>query len=245
MNRVLAAPFFVLCTLTLAFSQEIQVNRQNKTIAVIAEESVSVDPEIATVTIGYRSYGSTRDAALNDNLRVSEQVLHALLEANVPKQSIETKKLDLSLVDPDEKWTPEIKKERQFEARQSWNVTVPVSEVDALIETTIQAGANEISGATWTVANPAELQAKASGAALAKARSISEQMAKGLNAKLGDLVYASNKAPSEESRYLEGFWRPPDSHQVWKKWIGDKPKVEIYPEKVNRTATVYAVFSIE
>jgi len=92
MNRALAAPFLILCTISLAASQQIQVSRQNKTIAVIAEESVSVDPEIAVVMIGYHSYGATRDAALSDNLRVSEQVLQALLDANVPKQNIETKK---------------------------------------------------------------------------------------------------------------------------------------------------------
>jgi len=138
-----------------------------------------------------------------------------------------------------------MKKARQFETRQSWNITVPVSQVNALIETMIQAGVNEIDGATWMVSNPAELQAKASGAALAKARSISEQMAKGLNAKLGDLVYASNKTPADENRFVEQFWSRSDAPHAWKKWIGDKPKVEIYPEKVKRTATVYAVFSIE
>jgi uncharacterized protein YggE len=47
----------------------------------------------------------------------------------------------------------------------------------------------------WSVADPLALQAKAGGAALAKAKSIADQMAKGLGARLGELVYASNRAP--------------------------------------------------
>jgi uncharacterized protein len=56
-------------------------------------------------------------------------------------------------------------------------------------------GANDIDDVEWKVADPVALEAKARGAALAKARSIAEQMAKGLAIRLGDLVYASNAPP--------------------------------------------------
>jgi hypothetical protein len=59
----------------------------------------------------------------------------------------------------------------------------------------LRAGANVLESLDWNVADPKALQAKAGAAALEKAKAIAEQMAKGLNAKLGDLVYASNRAP--------------------------------------------------
>jgi hypothetical protein len=39
-----------------ALAQDIQVNRQNKTIAVTADESVTADPEVAVLAIGYHNY---------------------------------------------------------------------------------------------------------------------------------------------------------------------------------------------
>ena len=92
--------------------------------------------------------------------------------------------------------------------------------------------------------DPAALQARASGAALAKAHTISDQMAKGLGAKLGDLIYASNQAPAGQDR-LEGFWKRADSAVTVLKSGTERPKAQIFPEKVKTTATVYAVFAIE
>lgn len=244
MRRTLFAVLLVFSFLVPATAQEIQVSRQNKTIAVTAEESVTVDPEVAVVMIGYHSYGPTQDAALQDNLRVSAKIIQALLDAHIPKESIETKRLQMQLVDPDEKWTPEMKKDRQFEARQSWTIRVPASQANAVVDVATQAGVNEIDGVAWTVADPTALQAKASGAALAKARAISEQMARGLNAKLGDLVYASNKPPAEE-RFVEAFWQRRDSSVIVTESGTARPNVQIFPEKVKSTATVYAVFAIE
>jgi hypothetical protein len=84
------------CTLGLpAFSQQILVNRQNKTIAITAEESVSVDPEVATITVGYQNYGPSKDAAYGENIRVSNEVTKALLNSGVPKSALETESLRL------------------------------------------------------------------------------------------------------------------------------------------------------
>jgi len=83
----------------------------------------------------------------------------------------------------------------------------------------------------WKVADAIALQAKASGAALAK----------GLGAKLGELVYASNQAPV---RYgLNGL----NLAQLvsLSPGIAEGPKPKLFPKKVSSNATVYAVFAIE
>jgi uncharacterized protein YggE len=49
-------------------AQDIQVNRQNKTIAVTADESVTADAEVAVLAIGYHNYAATYDAAFQDNV---------------------------------------------------------------------------------------------------------------------------------------------------------------------------------
>jgi uncharacterized protein YggE len=227
---------------TLAFAQDIQVNRQNKTIAVTADDSVEADAEVAVLAIGYHNFGTSQEVAFQENVRVSNAISKALLDAGVPKDGIETDKLQLRRMEVDEKWTPEMKKERQFSAQESWKVTVSASQAQDIVDVAVKNGANEVEDVDWNVADPVALQARAGGAALAKARRIAEQMANGLNAKLGDLVYASNRAPV--SKFFRQFTLNTAMAEVGPK-TQEKPKLKLFPQKVKSDATVYAVFAIE
>ena len=230
------------CTVGLlpAFSQQILVNRQNKTIAITAEDSVSVEPEVATITLGFQNYALTKDAAYQESVRVSNEVTNALLNGGVPKSALETESIRLQRVEPDDKWTAEEKKARQFHASQSWIIHVSAARAQAVVDMGLRAGANVLEGLDWNVSDPNALQAKAGSAALAKAKTIAEQMAKGLNAKLGDLVYASNQAPVSDYGYGAGKLAeaPPPPPPP-------PPQLVLYPKKVKSDATVYAVFAIE
>lgn len=232
----------IIASAGVLFAQDIQVNRQNKTIAVTAEESTTADAEVALLTVGYRNYGVTQDAAFQENVRVAERITKALLDAKVPKANIETEKLGLARTEIDEKWTTDLKKERQFTAEQSWHVTVSASEAQTVVDLAVKTGANEVEDVDWNVVDPVALQAKAGGAALTKARSIADQMAKGLGTKLGELVYASNRAP------VAKMWRgmTVNTQSVIVLSTAEKQlKLTLFPQKVKSDATVYAVFSIE
>ena len=231
---------FAMATVGLP-AQDILVNRQNKTIAVTADESVSADAEVATLAIGFHNYGPTQDAAFRENVRNADRIIKALLDAKVPKAAIETDKLQLTHTQPDEKWSAEVKKEREFVAEQSWHVTVSADEAQSVVGLAAQEGANEIDDVDWNVMDPVALQAKAGSAALAKAKAIADQMAKGLGTKLGELVYASNRAP------VAKMWRGMtlNTESATLSNADKKPKLTLFPEKVKSDATVYAVFSIE
>ena len=224
-----------------AFAQDIQVNRQNKTIAVTAEESATADAEVAVLAIGYHNYGLTQDAAFRENVRAAEKIASAILATKIPEGNIETEKLSLGRAQIDDKWNESMKRERQFQAEQSWHVTVPAPQAQGIVDISVNAGANEVEDVEWNVADPVALQAQASGAALAKARAIAEQMAKGLGTKLGELVYASNRAP------VAKIWRgvTVNASLASVNPADQQPKLKLFPEKVKSEATVYAVFSIE
>jgi hypothetical protein len=67
-------------------------------------------------------------------------------------------------------------------------------------------------------------------------------MAKGLGTKLGELVYASNRAP------VAKMWRGMTvntSSATLSSTADKQPKLTLFPQKVMSQATVYAVFSIE
>jgi uncharacterized protein YggE len=224
-----------------ALGQDIQINRQNKTIAVTADESVTADAEVAVLAIGYHNYGASQDAAFRENVRAAAQITKAMLDAKIPEGNIETEKLNLGRAESDEKWTEEMKKERRFQAQQSWHVSVTVAQAQTIVDLCVAAGANEVEDVEWNVADPVALQAKAGSAALSKARAIAEQMAKGLGTKLGELVYASNRAP------IAKMWRGVsfDTASASLGMIANQPKLKLFPQKVKSDATVYAVFAIE
>jgi uncharacterized protein len=228
---------------SLAVAQEIQVNRQNKTIAVTADDFVNADAEVATLEIGFHNFGPTQDATYSENVRASEQITRALLNARIPKENIQTERLQLSRTEIDEKWTPEMKKERQFTAQQSWHVSVSAVDAQSVIDLAAKSGANEVNDVDWNVKDPIALQARAGAAALAKARSIAEQMATGLGTKLGELVYASNRAPTLR-RWFGDLTVNADVATVGRA-LDKQPKLILFPKKVRSDATVYAVFSIE
>jgi uncharacterized protein YggE len=225
----------------VASAQDIQINRQNKTIAVTADESVTADAEVAILAIGYHNFGPTQEAAFHENIRAAGQIAKAMLDEKIPEANIETDKLSLGRAQIDEKWNDAMKKERQFQAEQSWHVTVPVSQAQIVVDLCVNAGANEVEDVEWNVLEPVALQAKAGGAALAKARTIAEQMAKGLGTKLGELVYASDRAP------VAKMWRGMTVNTSTAMLVSAdrQPKLRLFPEKVKSDATVYAVFSIE
>jgi len=81
-----------------------------------------------------------------------------------------------------------------------------------------------------------------------KAQRIAEQMAKGLNAKLGPLVYASNRAPAV-SNFSVNANRPLNGRSLQDHLTpltsGKVPELELYPQKVKSEAAVYAVFALE
>jgi hypothetical protein len=141
----------------------------------------------------------------------------------------------------DQNWTPAEKAQRKFQVQQSWSVKTAAGNGARVLDVAIKAGANQSGQMTWSVQDEDGLQAKAAKLALDRARQIAQQMAGGLNASLGPLVYASNEAPS----------RGPQPLMRSEAMMAAAPmaqKVEplsVSAHKVTASATVYAVFSIQ
>jgi len=123
--------------------------------------------------------------------------------------------------------------------QQGWSVKSAAGNGAKVLDVAVKAGANQSGQMSWSVADQDGLQAKAAKLALDRARGIAQQMAAGLNATLGPLVYASNEAPARGPQPLmKGAMlvaAPPQ--QV--------PPLSISAQKVTASATVYAVFSIQ
>ena len=224
---------------TLAQAQTIQVNKENKTIAITSTDSASKPADTAEISIGFTTYGAAQDPTYADCSRISNQIMQALIGTGLHKDQIASSAQNLSPIDASEhNDKSRFDKGLRFVCSQSWKVTTPAASAAAVLHLAITSGANDSGAIDWTLADDNALQAEAAGNALEHARQIAERMAKGLNAKLGPLVYASNQEPN---RLRFGGV----SETVT---VNAQPVIKplaIVPDKVTRTATVYAVFAIE
>jgi len=76
----------VLCG--LASAQTIQINRDNKTIAISTTDEATATADIAAITIGFEIYGPDSQTAYADGSKLSHAILEALHKAGVVDKAI-------------------------------------------------------------------------------------------------------------------------------------------------------------
>ncbi len=233
-----------LCAALLAASasaQTITVSKDNRTIAITATDRVLAMADTATVHIGFIAYGPDSDTAYATGSRLSNAIVKALTASGVPSDAIESENQNVSPVQPyqQEKLTPAEKAQRQFQVVQSWTVRIDAASAAKVLDLAVKAGANQSGGIDWSLRDENAPQAEAAAKALQRARTVAEQMAAGLNAKLGTLLYASNETQATPVRPLMQTMAAP---------VPMARKAEplaINPRQIEKSATVYAVFAIE
>jgi hypothetical protein len=228
-----------LC-LSAAHAQTIQVDKNNRTIAVTASDTASAQADLASVSIGFETYAPDAETAYRQGSQLSNAIMDALKNAGVPDESIESRAQNLSKTEfpYNPAPTPQDRAQKAFTLSQSWTVHTAAADAAKILHAAVEAGANDSGAIDWDVTDRKGLEAKAAAKALVDAHAIAAQMAAGLNVTLGPLVYASNQAPERPvlpfARMAAAQAAPPQL----------KP-LAIRPQQVQESATVYAVFSIE
>ncbi|MGA7521886.1 MAG: SIMPL domain-containing protein [Acidobacteriaceae bacterium] len=228
-----------LCA-TLLSAQTIQVDKNNRTIAVTASDTATTEANLASITVGFETWAPDAATAYRQGSQLSNAIVDALKNSGVPDKSIESRAQNLSKTDfpfnpaP----TPEERAQKAFTLSQSWIVHTSAADAAKVLQAAVEAGANDSGSIDWDVADRKSLEANAAAKALVDAHAIAAQMAAGLGVTLGPLVYASNQAPE---RPVLPFIRMGAAKAA-------PPPVKplaLRPQQVQESATVYAVFSIE
>ncbi len=235
------AVLFGFASIQAIQAQTVKVDKNNRTIAVTASDKATTDADLAVVHIGFQLYGPDQSTTYADGSKASNAIIDALKKAGVPDKAIESENQNLQRVnyhDPQESELDRAKK--QFVLNQSWTVKTRPDDAAKVLNLAVQSGANQSGQIDWQYQDMNGLQAKAAASALAKAQAIAQQMAQGLNVKLAGLIYASNQAP--ESPIQRVIMASAASAATIDKKIAP---LAIRPQRVEESATVYAVFAIE
>jgi len=229
----------------VAGAQTIQVDKNNRTIAVTANDKASAEADLAVVTVGFQIYAPDAATAYSQGSTLSNAILDALKKAGVADKAIESQdqKLNYTEFPENDKSTPEQRGLRAFTLSQSWTVHASAKDAGMVLHVGIEAVGNVSGNIDWDLADRNGLQAKAAEKALVRARNVATQMAGGLNAHLGTLIYASNQTPV--SRFYGATLNTESASVVSRSAPPPPPPLAIRPQQVEESATVYAVFAIE
>lgn len=234
-----------VCSLFVATAsaQQIQINKENRTIAIMATDTASAMADTATVHVGFVAYAPDANAAYANGSKTSNAIIGALMAKGVAKTDIQSESQNVAETQQYEleKLPLAEQAERRFQVRQSWTVQTKADDAAGVLNTAVNAGANSSGQIEWALTKDQALEAKAARSALSRARAIASQMADGLGIQLGELIYASNQAPEAP--------RPIIMRAITTAARGateaTPSPLAIQASKVERSATVYAVFAIQ
>jgi len=224
-----------------ASAQTIQVNRENRTIAITATDKVTTAADVATVNVGFIAYGPDSNTAYATGSRISNAIVKALKDFGIPANAIQSENQAVAPVQPFqvERLTPAERAQRQFQVTQSWTVRTAAENAARTLDVAVKAGANQSGQIAWGFNDESIPEAEAAAKALKRARALAEQMAMSLNVKLGVLLYASNEVqPTPRPLMRAQITAAPTAME-------NVPPLAINPREIEKSATVYAVFAIE
>jgi len=231
-----AAVFLLTLTPSLVIGQGAETSMSRNTVTVTVHESVRVDANLAVVNLGCRSIAPERAAAYEESVRLSNRILASILDAGVPRESVETVEVRLRRIVQNHR---DGSNTVEYHANQQWKVRVKPPHAQLVVDRAVAAGANDIGDVIWTVDNPAVLQDQARRAALERARSVAEDIARRLGRQLGTLLYASNEKPAKEGGSVGGLatgaFRSPT----------EATDLLLLPRKVSEEATIFAIFALK
>ncbi len=235
-HRAFALSLFLAAALP-AFAQQaaqpqFTISPANRTLSVTATGSVSVDPDVAILHIGFETQPADAKSAYAEGAQTSNAIIAAIRQLGVAESDIHSESQYLN-----RDYT--LPKSHKFKLTQQWTVKTTPARAAEVLDAAVTAGANSSGAIDWTVRDEAALSTQALDQATARARENAAVLAKGMGVRLGALLFTSNQlnAPS--------FPRPMMRSFAIAGAEAAPPPLALEPQKVTRDASVYAIYSIE
>lgn len=187
-RRLLAGSVALVAAVALtAPAARAQAQMIDKVITVTGEANVSVAPDLAMIRGGVTTQGKTAKEASDANAKEMMAVIDALKAAGIAERDIQTTRLSIyPQQDPNKAGKARI---IGFQASNQVNVKLrDINKIADALDRMISAGANEISGVSFSVSDPSKALDAARKEAVADARRKAEIYATAAGVGLGRAV---------------------------------------------------------
>lgn len=211
-------------------------------IVIQTTGEVRVKPDLATVHAGVVSEGKTAAEALAKNTPALAKLIEAVKAAGVAQGDLSTSQIALTprMTQPSASSSPQARAPKidGYEARTGITVIVrDLAKAGPLIDALVAAGANDMSGISFGLADEDKAKDQARDKAAEAARARAEIYAKRLGVKVGELV-------SIVEAEAEPPVRPMGDTRAYRMAAGAAP-VSIEPGEVTVSAALRTVWRIE
>jgi uncharacterized protein len=170
------APVILFATLSAGAQQsaqpELKVDSSNRTLTASASESVTVEPDIAILHIGFVTQPQDAKSAYADGSRASNSIVAALKQTGVQESAIRSESQYL-----DRDWTTKL---RKYTLHQQWTVKVLPERAAEILDVAVNAGATSSGQIDWTVKDEKALESEALDKAASRAKQNAEVLARGM-----------------------------------------------------------------
>jgi len=166
-----------------------------RAITVVGEGTVRLEPDLATINVGAEARADTVSEAKDEVDAQMAAISAALEEAGVDEKDVQTFHYSIYYEEEPMAVAPgESAPASRGGYRVSNMVRVTVRDVDKageVLDAVVQAGANQVSGVTFTVSDESTWQSEARAAAMADARSRAQELAELAEVELGQVLSVS------------------------------------------------------
>ena len=163
-----------------------------RSITAVGSGSATASPDLASAQIGVDTQAASPEEATSQNEERVAALLEALKEAGIDENDIQTSYYNLFA---EQRYDPATNQPTgDFTYRVSAGLSVKIRDlanVGAVLSEAVKAGANNISGVSFSIEDPASLQEDARAKAVADAQARAQALAQLTGVKLGDVVSVS------------------------------------------------------
>ncbi len=203
------------------------------TVTASGAGTTQAAPDTAEMSFGVTTMSPNAKSALDEASRSAEQIASALKKQGIAAEDIQTQDVSVypQTVDQDGKQVI-----TGYQASLSVRVKVrDISKLGEVISAANAAGANNVSGPTFTIDDPAPARAEAIDEAVADARKSAEAMAKAAGKSVGEVLSMSS---SDVGMVAGPMYSQADM-------AGAAKSVPIEPGQLDISANVVVVFELK
>ncbi len=175
-----------------------------RTVTVVGEGVVKIKPDIAQVNIGVEVVKPTVKEASAEANKIMDTVLAALADAGVEEKDIQTTGFSIwveRVYGPDGSFDDE---QNRYHVNNSVFATLrDLDSVGAVLDSAIEAGANNIYGVTFALSDPKSVESDARAKAVDNAKAKAEELA-GLNDAEVGMVMSISEVVGQGGGYFGG-----------------------------------------
>lgn len=169
------------------------------TISISGEGKVTAIPDIATIEIGVSIEKADVSSAQKENTEKMNAVSSRVKDLGVEVKDIQTTNYQIF---PQYDYMKDGQRLRGYQVSQSARIKIrDLSKIGAILAAVGQAGANQVSGVSFTIDDPEALRQEARGKALENAKAKAQALADKAGVKLGKIVSFSEYSGGTPTPY--------------------------------------------